>query len=100
MLLYSQLISLEATSLSSTNVRMAIREVLVPGDTDASNTKYDATNNWSELGARGIGSDVSEPLDIIVSQVGENEVGYYPNSSACIISRENKFILDYLHRCR
>ena len=51
---------------------MAIREVLVPWDTDASNTKYNATNNWSELGARGIGSDVSEPLDIIVSQVGEN----------------------------
>ena len=49
---------------------MAIREVLVPWDTDASNTKYNATNNWSLTGARGIGSDVSEPLDITISQVG------------------------------
>ncbi|DAC53108.1 MAG TPA: DNRLRE domain-containing protein, partial [Candidatus Poseidoniaceae archaeon] len=70
--LTSAMFSLEATPLSSANVRLAVREVLTPWDLNANNFRYNSTNNWSELGGRGIGSDVSEPLDIVMSQVGKN----------------------------
>ena len=50
---------------------IAARGVLQPWDESLSNTMYNATNNWTEFGGRGIGSDVSAPLDIQNSTIGE-----------------------------
>ena len=71
--LISAMFSLEATLQSSANIPLAVREVLVPWDLDANNIQYNSTNNWSELGGRGIGQDVSQPIDIVMSQIGKNE---------------------------
>ena len=70
--LISATFSLEATTLSSQNVKLAIREVLQPWNINANNIGYNSTNNWSQNGGR-IGIDISEPLDIISSRIGTNQ---------------------------
>ena len=71
--LLSATFSLDATPLSSQNIALAIREVLQPWDINANNVMYNSTNNWSQLGGRGIALDVSKPIDIVNSQIGKNQ---------------------------
>ena len=71
--LTSAIFSMEATPLSAINIDLAIREVLVPWDINANNSLYNANASWNQLGGRGIGTDVSHPIDIIPSQAGLNQ---------------------------
>ena len=64
-------ITLESTPLSATGIPIAVRSILKPWDENANSIRYNSTNNWSELGGRGISSDVSSPLDIQNSVNGD-----------------------------
>ena len=64
-------IALEATPASQSGVTLAIREVLQPWDSNANGLRFNSTHNWSELGGRGIGQDISSPLDLQISQIGQ-----------------------------
>ena len=64
-------LTLESTPLSATGIPVAVRSILKPWDENANSIRYNSTNNWSELGGRGISSDVSSPLDIQNSVNGE-----------------------------
>ena len=62
---------LQATPLSNLGVPIAARGILVPWDENATSTQYNSTTNWSQPGGRDIGNDVTAPLDIQNSTVGE-----------------------------
>ena len=69
----SATLSLEHYSIFGSSIRLGVREVIVPWDDSASNFQYNSTNTWNQLGGRGIGTDISRPYDIIMSQSGTNE---------------------------
>ena len=52
-------IKLQSTPLSAVGMPIAARGVLQPWNESVSSAQYNATNNWTEFGGRGIGSDVS-----------------------------------------
>ncbi|HII57763.1 MAG TPA: DNRLRE domain-containing protein, partial [Candidatus Poseidoniaceae archaeon] len=62
--LTSATLSLYSESFSTQGLDIALREVLVPWTTDANNLQYNSSSNWSQLGGRGIGSDIGAPVDI------------------------------------
>ena len=64
-------LKLQSTPLSNLDIPVAVRGVLKPWDESLSNTQYNSTSNWSQLGGRGIGSDITAPVDIQNSTVGE-----------------------------
>ena len=64
-------LALEATPLSTSGIPIAVRNVLQPWNESVNSVQYNDTSNWSEFGGRGIGSDVSAPLDIQESVSGE-----------------------------
>ena len=64
-------IKLQSTPLSTSGIPVAVRGVLKPWDNDVNSIQYNATSNWTERGGRGIGSDVSSPIDIQSSVIGD-----------------------------
>ncbi|MEC8541505.1 MAG: DNRLRE domain-containing protein, partial [Candidatus Thermoplasmatota archaeon] len=63
--------SVVTTAQSTTGIPIAVREVLKPWNESISDTMFDGVNNWSTIGGRGIGTDISAPLDIQNSTIGE-----------------------------
>ena len=58
-------------SLSTVGESIAVREVLQPWTVEGNYTAYDDNNNnWSQLGGRGIGTDIGTILDIQESSLG------------------------------
>ena len=64
-------LKLQSTPLSATGIPIAVRGVLQPWDENANNLQYNATTNWTAYGGRGIGTDVTSPVDIQNSVNGE-----------------------------
>ncbi|MFL2882145.1 MAG: DNRLRE domain-containing protein, partial [Candidatus Poseidoniaceae archaeon] len=69
--LISANLTMDSTSLSTIGIPLAVREVYVPWTENANSQKYNSTNNWSVIGGRGIGTDISSPIDIQQSIVGK-----------------------------
>lgn len=69
----SATLSLEHYSIFGSSIRLGVRKVIVPWDDSASNLQFNSTNTWNRLGGRGIGTDISRPYDIIMSQSGTND---------------------------
>ena len=59
-------------SLSTVGESVAVREILQPWTTDANQNSYNSGNNsnWSQIGGRGIGTDIGPVLDIQQSSLG------------------------------
>ena len=68
--LISANLNLQSSPLSTTDIPIALREVLKPWDHNVTNTKYNSTDNWTMLGGRAIDSDIGSPLDIQTSTNG------------------------------
>ena len=69
--LISANLTMDSTSISTTGVPLAVREVYVPWTENANSQQYNSTDNWSVIGGRGIGSDIGSPIDIQQSIVGK-----------------------------
>ena len=58
-------------SLSTVGESIAVREILQPWTVEGNQTSYDDNyNNWSQIGGRGIGTDIGPILDIQQSSLG------------------------------
>ena len=83
------LFSLETTALSTSGIPIAARGVLKPWNESLSNTMFDGINNWSVAGGRGIGTDISAPLDIQNSTIGEMSWDITPLVQSAFDSGQN-----------
>ena len=59
-------------SLSTVGESIAVREILQPWTVDGNHSSYNGNNNssWSQVGGRGIGTDIGSILDIQQSSLG------------------------------
>jgi len=59
-------------TLSTVGESIAVREILQPWTVDGNQTSYNGNNNsnWSQIGGRGIGTDIGSILDIQQSSSG------------------------------
>ena len=85
-------LALEATPLSTSGIPIAVRNVLQPWNESVNSVQYNDTSNWSEFGGRGIGSDVSAPLDIQDNRLVVKCHGISPHWFRCAFDQGQTYI--------
>ena len=66
----SAILTMESTTQSTIDLPLSIREIYRPWTSELSGQKYNSTDNWTTIGGRGIGTDISSPIDIQPSTTG------------------------------